>query len=87
MMPLPILLAVVFLGTANCSSKIVHNSFFLQKKKVCKVYSQRASSSLGDIVKSRCVKGTRAGSERRDGGEKGKLAMIIHKFSFPPRKP
>ena len=30
MTPLPILLAAVFLGTGNCSSKIVHGSFFLQ---------------------------------------------------------
>ena len=30
MMPLPILLAAVFLGTRNCSSKIVYRSFFLQ---------------------------------------------------------
>ena len=29
MMPLPILLAAVFLGTGNCSSKIVYWSFFL----------------------------------------------------------
>ena len=27
---LPILLAAVYLGTGNCSSKIVHRSFFLQ---------------------------------------------------------
>ena len=31
MTPLPILLAAVFLGTGNCSSKIVYRSFFLQK--------------------------------------------------------
>ena len=30
MTPLPILLAAVFLGTGNCSSKIVHGSSFLQ---------------------------------------------------------
>ena len=30
MTPLPILLAAVFLGTGNCSSKIVYWSFFLQ---------------------------------------------------------
>ena len=30
MMPLPILLAAVFLVTGNCSSKLVHGSFFLQ---------------------------------------------------------
>ena len=27
---LPILLAAVYLGTWNCSSKIIHGSFFLQ---------------------------------------------------------
>ena len=27
---LPILLAAVYLGTGNCSSKIIHESFFLQ---------------------------------------------------------
>ena len=27
---LPILLASVYLGTGNCSSKIIHGSFFLQ---------------------------------------------------------
>ena len=27
---LPILLAAVYLGTGNCSSKIIHGSFFLQ---------------------------------------------------------
>ena len=30
MTPLPILLAAMFLGTRNCSYKIVHGSFFLQ---------------------------------------------------------
>ena len=30
MRPLPILLSALFLGTGNCSSKIVHGSFFLQ---------------------------------------------------------
>ena len=30
MMLLPILLAAVYLGTGNCSSKIVHRTFFLQ---------------------------------------------------------
>ena len=30
MTPLPILLAAVYLGTGNCSSKIVHGSFLLQ---------------------------------------------------------
>ena len=30
MMPLPILLAAVFLGTGNCSSKIVYWSFYLR---------------------------------------------------------
>ena len=28
MTPLPIFLAVIFLGTGNCSSKIVHGNFF-----------------------------------------------------------
>ena len=27
---LPILLAAVYVGTGNCSSKIIHGSFFLQ---------------------------------------------------------
>ena len=35
MTPLPILLAAVFLGTGNCSSKIVYWSFFLQKPPRC----------------------------------------------------
>ena len=44
MTPLPILLAAVFLGTGNCSSKIVYWSFFLQ-------YPSRCSWSLSEICK------------------------------------
>ena len=39
---LPILLAAVYLGTENCSSKIVHGSFFL-------LYRPRCSWSLSEI--------------------------------------
>ena len=42
---LPILLAAVYLGTGNCSSKIVHGSFFLQWPPWC-------SWSLNEICKS-----------------------------------
>ena len=42
---LPILLAAVFLGTGNCSSKIIYGSFFLQ-------YLPRYSWSLSEICKS-----------------------------------
>ena len=42
---LPILLAVVYLGTENCSSKIIHWSFFLQ-------WRPRCSWSLSEICKS-----------------------------------
>ena len=45
MTPLPILLAAVFLGTGNCSSKIVYWSFFLQQPPRC-------SWSLSEICKS-----------------------------------
>ena len=45
MTPLPILLVAVFLGTGNCSSKIVHGSFFLQ-------YPPRLSWSLSEIYES-----------------------------------
>ena len=45
MTPLPILLAAAFLGTGNCSSKIVYRSFFLQKPPRC-------SWSLSEIYKS-----------------------------------
>ena len=45
MTPLPILLVAVFLGTGNCSSKIVHGSFFLQ-------YPPRLSWSLSEIYVS-----------------------------------
>ena len=41
---LPILLAAVYLGTGTCSSKIVHESFFLQY--------DWCSSSLSEICKS-----------------------------------
>ena len=41
---LPILLATVYLGTGTCSSKIVHESFFLQY--------DWCSSSLSEICKS-----------------------------------
>ena len=48
----------------------------------------RASSPFGDIVKSRRATGTREEDAKAVGrGEKGQLAMISHKFSFPPRKP
>ena len=43
--PLPILLAAVFLGTGNCSFKIVYWSFFLQQPPRC-------SWSLSEICKS-----------------------------------
>ena len=42
---LPILLAAVYLGTGNCSSKIIHGSFFLQQQPRC-------SWSLSEICKS-----------------------------------
>ena len=42
---LAILLAAVFLGTVNCSAKIVHGSFFLQQPPRC-------SRSLSEICKS-----------------------------------
>ena len=42
---LPILFAAVYLGTGNCSSKIVHGSFFLQ-------WRPRCSWSLSEICKS-----------------------------------
>ena len=42
---LPILLAAVYLGTGNCSSKIIHGSFFLQLRPRC-------SWSLSEICKS-----------------------------------
>ena len=45
MMPLPILLAAVFLVTGNSSSKLVHGSFFLQ-------YPPRCWWSLSGICKS-----------------------------------
>ena len=45
MTPLPILLAAVFLGTGNCSFKIVYWSFFLQQPPRC-------SWSLSEICKS-----------------------------------
>ena len=45
MTPLPILLAAVFLGAGNCSSKIVYRSFFLQLR-------PRSSGSLSEICKS-----------------------------------
>ena len=45
MTPLPILLAAVFLGTGNCSSKIVYWSFFPQQPPRC-------SWSLSEICKS-----------------------------------
>ena len=45
MMPLPILLAAVFLGTGNCSSEIVHGNFFLQ-------WPPRFSCSLSEIRES-----------------------------------
>ena len=41
---LPILLAAVYLGTGNCSSKIVHESFFLQQRPWC-------SSNSSEICK------------------------------------
>ena len=44
----------------------------------------RASSLFGDIVKSTRARGD---AKAVGGGEKGELAMISHKFSFPPRKP
>ena len=43
--PLPILLAAVFLCTGNCSSKIVHESFFLQQRTRCLL-------SLSEIIGS-----------------------------------
>ena len=42
---LPILLAAVYLGAGNCSSKIVYESFFLQQR-------PRYSSGLREICKS-----------------------------------
>ena len=45
MTPLPILLAAVFLGTGNCSFKIVYWSFFLQQPPRC-------SWSFSEICKS-----------------------------------
>ena len=45
MTPLPILLAAIFLGTGNCSYKIVQGSFFLQQLPRC-------SWSLSGIFKS-----------------------------------
>ena len=39
---------------------------------------------LGDIVQSRRA---RDDAKAGDGGEKGELATIFHKLSFPPRKP
>ena len=45
MTPLPILLAAWFLGTGNCSSKIVYWNFFLQQPPRC-------SWSLSEICKS-----------------------------------
>ena len=45
MTPLVILIAAVFLGTGNCSSKIVYSSFSLQKLPRC-------SWSLSEICKS-----------------------------------
>ena len=45
MRPLPILLAAWFLGTGNCSSKIVYWNFFLQQPPRC-------SWSLSEICKS-----------------------------------
>ena len=44
MTPLPILLAALFLGTGNCSSKIVYWNFFLQQPPGC-------SWSLSEICK------------------------------------
>ena len=46
---------------------------------VCGV-SLQASSSLGDIVKSRRARGTPAGCKRRGGGEKGELVTITRLF-------
>ena len=45
MTPFPILLAAVFLGTGNRSSKIVNGNLFLQKPPRC-------SKSLSEISKS-----------------------------------
>ena len=45
MMLLSILLAAVYLGTRNCSSKIIHGSLFLQQQLRC-------SWSLSEICKS-----------------------------------
>ena len=42
---LPVLLAEVYVGTGNCSAKIVHGNFFLQKR-------PRFSWSLSEICKS-----------------------------------
>ena len=46
---------------------------------VCGV-SLQASSSLGDIVKSRRARGTPAGMQKRGGGEKGELVTITGLF-------
>ena len=47
-MPLLILLAAVFLGTGNCSSKIVHGNVFLQKLPWC---SRSLSKICNNVIK------------------------------------
>ena len=50
----------------------------------------RAISPFRDIVKSRRARDTRGETRKQDGvgegvgGEKGELATMSHKFSFPP---